>query len=38
MLLQQRGFKVRRMEVGFPEWRAAGLPVEMGDGAMTGGN
>jgi rhodanese-related sulfurtransferase len=27
-LLQEQGFKVRRMEGGFPEWRAAGLPVE----------
>jgi len=26
--LRARGFKVRRMEDGFPEWRAAGLPVE----------
>jgi rhodanese-related sulfurtransferase len=27
-LLQEQGFNVRRMEGGFPEWRAAGLPVE----------
>jgi rhodanese-related sulfurtransferase len=26
--LQEHGFKVRRLEEGFPEWRAAGLPVE----------
>jgi rhodanese-related sulfurtransferase/DNA-binding transcriptional ArsR family regulator len=26
-LLRQRGFKIRRLEDGFPEWRAAGLPV-----------
>jgi rhodanese-related sulfurtransferase/DNA-binding transcriptional ArsR family regulator len=25
--LRARGFKARRMEDGFPEWRAAGLPV-----------
>ncbi|HSH98976.1 MAG TPA: metalloregulator ArsR/SmtB family transcription factor [Reyranella sp.] len=25
-LLRERGFKVRRLEDGFPEWRAAGLP------------
>lgn len=25
-LLRDRGFKVRRLEDGFPEWRAAGLP------------
>ena len=25
-LLRARGFKVRRLEDGFPEWRAAGLP------------
>jgi rhodanese-related sulfurtransferase/DNA-binding transcriptional ArsR family regulator len=28
--LRSRGFKVRRLEEGFPEWRAAGLPVETG--------
>jgi ArsR family transcriptional regulator len=27
-LLRERGFNVRRLEDGFPEWRAAGLPVE----------
>jgi rhodanese-related sulfurtransferase len=26
--LRRRGFKVRRLEDGLPEWRAAGLPVE----------
>ena len=26
--LRTRGFKVRRLEDGLPEWRAAGLPVE----------
>jgi rhodanese-related sulfurtransferase/DNA-binding transcriptional ArsR family regulator len=26
--LRTRGFKARRLEEGFPEWRAAGLPVE----------
>jgi rhodanese-related sulfurtransferase/predicted transcriptional regulator len=26
--LRTRGFKVRRLEAGFPEWKAAGLPVE----------
>jgi len=26
-LLRQRGFKIRRLEDGYPEWRAAGLPV-----------
>jgi rhodanese-related sulfurtransferase len=31
-LLQREGFRVRRLEDGFPEWRAAGLPVEMGTG------
>ena len=25
--LRARGFKVRRLEDGFPEWKAAGLPV-----------
>jgi rhodanese-related sulfurtransferase/DNA-binding transcriptional ArsR family regulator len=28
--LRTRGFKARRMEDGFPEWRAAGLPVNSG--------
>ena len=28
--LRARGFKVRRLEDGFPEWRAAGLPVIAG--------
>lgn len=27
-LLRARGFVVRRLEDGFPEWKAAGLPVE----------
>ena len=26
--LRNRGFRARRLENGFPEWRAAGLPVE----------
>jgi rhodanese-related sulfurtransferase/DNA-binding transcriptional ArsR family regulator len=26
--LRARGFKVRRLEDGYPEWKAAGLPVE----------
>jgi rhodanese-related sulfurtransferase/DNA-binding transcriptional ArsR family regulator len=26
--LRKRGFKAKRLENGFPEWRAAGLPVE----------
>jgi len=28
--LRKQGFKVRRLEEGFPEWRAAGLPIETG--------
>jgi rhodanese-related sulfurtransferase len=31
-LLQSKGFQVRRFSAGFPEWRAAGLPVEAGVG------
>jgi rhodanese-related sulfurtransferase len=27
-LLRERGLKARRLDVGFPEWRRAGLPVE----------
>jgi rhodanese-related sulfurtransferase len=26
--LRMRGFKFRRLEDGYPEWKAAGLPVE----------
>ncbi|MBX9944095.1 MAG: metalloregulator ArsR/SmtB family transcription factor [Reyranella sp.] len=29
-MLRARGFKVRRLEDGLPEWRAAGLPVAVG--------
>jgi len=28
--LRARGFKIRRLEDGLPEWRAAGLPIEVG--------
>ena len=27
-LLRDRGFKIKRLEDGYPEWKAAGLPVE----------
>jgi rhodanese-related sulfurtransferase/DNA-binding transcriptional ArsR family regulator len=27
-LLRARGYKIRRLEDGYPEWKAAGLPVE----------
>ena len=27
-ILRKKGFNVRRLEDGLPEWRAAGLPVE----------
>lgn len=27
--LRKRGYKVRRLEDGLPEWKAAGLPVEV---------
>ena len=27
--LRARGFNVRRLEQGFPEWKAAGLPIEV---------
>lgn len=29
-LLRKHGFKVRRLEDGYPEWKAAGLPVALG--------
>ena len=28
-LLRARGLKARRLDVGFPEWRRAGFPVEI---------
>jgi rhodanese-related sulfurtransferase/DNA-binding transcriptional ArsR family regulator len=31
-LLRSKGYTARRLEDGLPEWRAAGLPVESGDG------
>jgi rhodanese-related sulfurtransferase/predicted transcriptional regulator len=30
--LQRRGFRARRLEDGFPEWKRAGLPVAAGSG------
>jgi rhodanese-related sulfurtransferase len=29
-LLRAHGFRARRLEDGFPEWRLAGLPVAVG--------
>jgi len=26
--LRKKGFSARRLEEGYPEWKAAGLPVE----------
>lgn len=34
-LLRTRGFNIRRLEDGLPEWRAAGLPVEIGKFTFT---
>ncbi|MBI5578472.1 MAG: metalloregulator ArsR/SmtB family transcription factor [Deltaproteobacteria bacterium] len=31
-LLRRRGFKARRYQEGIPEWKAAGLPVAVGEG------
>lgn len=28
-MLRKRGFQARRFEAGFPEWKAAGLPIQM---------
>lgn len=36
-LLRARGFRVRRLEDGFPEWRAAGQPVERGEPRIAAG-
>jgi len=33
--LRARGFNVRRLEDGLPEWRAAGLPIEAGPPSQT---
>jgi rhodanese-related sulfurtransferase len=33
-LLQARGVRARRLDVGFPEWRRAGHPIETGTGAV----
>jgi ArsR family transcriptional regulator len=30
-MLRKRGFRARRLEAGFPEWRAAGHPIAVGD-------
>lgn len=30
--LSRRGFSARRLEDGFPEWKRAGLPVDIGEG------
>jgi ArsR family transcriptional regulator len=27
-MLREKGYQARRMEDGFPEWKASGLPVE----------
>ena len=37
-MLRARGFNVRRLEDGLPEWRAAGLPVDMGSESNHGHN
>lgn len=31
-ILRENGFRARRLEDGFPEWRLTGLPVEVGEG------
>ncbi len=31
-LLRARGRRARRLDAGFPEWKAAGLPIEAGNG------
>jgi rhodanese-related sulfurtransferase len=35
-VLRTRGFKVRRLEDGFPEWKAARLPIARGEEARQG--
>jgi len=36
-LLRARGYQVRRLQDGFPEWQAAGLPVRGASAAASGG-
>ncbi|HUF20602.1 MAG TPA: rhodanese-like domain-containing protein, partial [Burkholderiales bacterium] len=31
--LRSQGYKARRLQAGLPEWRSAGLPVEVGEQA-----
>jgi len=31
-VLNKRGYRARQLEDGFPEWSAAGLPVEQNNG------
>jgi rhodanese-related sulfurtransferase len=31
--LRDKGFKARRLQDGFPEWKSAGLPVETASGS-----
>jgi len=33
--LRANGYRVRRLEDGYPEWKAAGLPVEVGRSAVS---
>ncbi|HEV2301297.1 MAG TPA: rhodanese-like domain-containing protein, partial [Stellaceae bacterium] len=33
-LLRGRGYRVRRLEDGFPEWKTAGLPIDGGSGQL----
>jgi ArsR family transcriptional regulator len=33
-ILRRKGFGVHRLEEGFPQWKAAGLPVEFSQGAV----
>jgi rhodanese-related sulfurtransferase len=29
-MLRRRGYRARRLDIGFPDWKAAGLPVQVG--------
>jgi rhodanese-related sulfurtransferase len=35
--LKKKGFEARRMELGLPDWRLAGLPIETGQPVLTRG-
>lgn len=37
-LLRKQGFNARRLQDGYPEWKAAGLPIDLGEQQQTSGS